>query len=568
MRLSKLPLSTLKETPADAEIASHRLMLRAGLIQKLAAGMYSWLPMGLRVLHKIEKIVREEMDRSGAFEVLMPSVQPSELWEESGRWATMGPELLRFKDRGGRAFCYGPTHEEVITDIARRALRSYKQLPVTYYQIQTKFRDETRPRFGVMRSREFIMKDAYSFHLDEASLQDTYAVLHRTYSTIFSRLGLSFRAVQADSGNIGGAVSHEFQVLADSGEDVIAYSDSSDYAANLELATTLPPGSSRGAPAAAMRTESTPGTKTIAAVCKQLACQPEQCIKTLFVRGDEEHPVIALLLRGDHELNTIKAEKLPGVATPLQFAEADDVQAVTSCRPGFVGPVGLDCPIYADHFALATNNFVCGANKDDAHHVSVCWERDLPEATAADLRNVMEGDPSPDGKGHLKIVRGIEVGHIFQLGDKYSKSMNATVLDEKGRSVAMMMGCYGIGIGRIAAAAIEQYHDDKGIVWPPAIAPFQIAIVPLNHHKSQRVREASEDLYQRLTRAGYDTLLDDRDARPGFKFADMELLGIPHRIVVTERGLDGGTFEYKGRTDEKARDIDATQLMSALNQDP
>ncbi|MEM7083620.1 MAG: proline--tRNA ligase [Pseudomonadota bacterium] len=564
MRLSKLPLGTLKETPSDAEISSHQLMLRAGLIHKLAAGLYSWLPLGLRVLQKIERIVREEMNRSGAFEVLMPAVQPAELWQESQRWDAMGDELLRMTDRSGRDFCYGPTHEEVITDIARRELRSYKQLPVTYYQIQTKFRDETRPRFGVMRAREFIMKDAYSFHIDQASLQDTYDVLYDTYTAIFTRLGLRFRAVQADSGNIGGAVSHEFQVLAASGEDVIAYSTDSDYAANLEMAVAVPPATARQPADAPMENVSTPGTKTIASVCDLLKVAPEQCVKTLLVEGVDQ-TVVALLVRGDHELNTVKAAKLEGVVSPIKLASAEALARAAGCSPGFVGPVGLDIDIIADHAVLAMDHFVCGANKDDYHYANVCWDRDLPLARAADLRNVIDGDPSPDGQGTLRIARGIEVGHIFQLGAKYSESMGATVLDQQGRNVSMLMGCYGIGIGRVMAAAIEQHHDDKGILWPEALAPFQIAIVPLNAHKSIRVREAADALYQQLTENGYEVVLDDRDARPGIKFADMELLGIPHRLVVTDRGLDAGTLEYKGRSDDKPRDIDATELKSILD---
>ncbi len=565
MRLSKLPLSTLKETPNDAEISSHQLMLRAGLIHKLAAGLYSWLPLGLRVLQKVERIVREEMNRSGAFEVLMPAIQPAELWQESKRWEAMGGELLRMVDRSGRDFCYGPTHEEVITDIARRELRSYKQLPVNYYQIQTKFRDETRPRFGVMRAREFIMKDAYSFHIDQESLQETYDVMYQTYCNIFSRMGLTYRAVQADSGNIGGAISHEFQVLADSGEDVIAYSGESDYAANIEMAEAIAPAAGREQPSAAMQKVSTPGTKTIAAVCELLDVKPGQCLKTLLVKGSEKNSVVALLVRGDHDLNTVKAGKLEGVASPLTLADPAELSRAANCSPGFVGPVGLDVKMYADHAILATNHWVCGANEDDQHFTNVCWERDLPLAEAADLRNVVEGDPSPDGHGTLKIARGIEVGHIFQLGSKYSESMDAKVLDRQGKNVSMLMGCYGIGIGRITAAAIEQNHDDKGIIWPDALAPFHIAIVPLNAHKSQRVRDAGDELYRHLTDCGYEVILDDRDARPGIKFADMELLGIPHRLVITERGLDAGTLEYKGRTDEKARDIDASDLKSLLD---
>ena len=557
MRLSALPLTTLKETPADAQIPSHRLMLKAGLIRKAAAGIYTWMPLGLAVLRRVEQIVREEMNRAGAFEVLMPNVQPAELWQESGRWDQFGPLLLRFKDQGERDFCFGPTHEEVITDIARRELKSYKQLPVTYYQIQTKFRDEIRPRFGVMRAREFLMKDAYSFHTDDASLAATYQVMYDAYSRVFERLGLTFRAVEADSGAIGGAVSHEFQVLAQTGEDLIAFSDQSDYAANIERADAAPPTGDRPAATASMADVATPSAKTIDDVTQFLDVPATRCVKTLLVRAadDSEHEVIALALRGDHELNEVKAAKLPGVAEPLQLASAAQVQAVAGCSPGFIGPVGLGCPVIADHSAVHVADFVCGANRNDVHLTGVNWGRDLPEPESADLRNVVEGDPSPDGNGTLALARGIEVGHIFQLGTKYASAMDATVLDQNGRKVAMTMGCYGIGVSRIVAAAIEQHHDDQGIVWPDAMTPFQIGIVPLNVHKSERVRDAAQALYERLTAAGYRVLLDDRDARPGFKFADLELLGIPHRLVLGDRGLDAGQVEYKARTGGDAQDV-------------
>lgn len=568
MRLSALSINTLKEAPADAEVVSHQLMLRAGLIRKLASGLYSWLPVGMRVLHKVERIVREEMDRAGALEMLMPSVQPADLWRESGRWEHYGPELLRFADRHQREFCYGPTHEEVITDIARRELRSYRQLPVAYYQVQTKFRDEIRPRFGVMRAREFIMKDAYSFHLDDASLDRTYRVMHEAYTRIFTRLGLRFRAVEADSGAIGGDVSHEFHVLADSGEDAIVFSDSSGYAANLEQAASLPPVGERPAPGAAMESVDTPGARTIDAVATMLGVSAQQCAKTLLVRADDDVPddVVALVLRGDHALNAIKAARLPGVATPLAMADAAAVTRAAGCEPGFVGPVGLRCRVYVDHAAAHLADFVCGANRAEAHLRNVNWGRDLDEPDAVDLRNVRPGDPSPDGAGELRMARGIEVGHIFKLGRKYSAAMDATVLDEQGRSVPMTMGCYGIGVTRIVAAAIEQNHDERGIVWPIPIAPFQIAIVPINLGRSARVREACEALYEELCAAGYEVLLDDRDARPGFKFADADLLGIPLRVVLAERGLDAGTLECRGRTDEDSVDLPRERLRDWLEE--
>ncbi len=550
MRTSQFPLHTVKETPADAETASHQLMLRAGLIRKLAAGLYTWLPLGLRVLRKVEAIVREEMDRAGALEVLMPTVQPAELWQESGRWEQYGPELLRLHDRHDREFCYGPTHEEIITDLARNELRSYKQLPVNFYQIQTKFRDEIRPRFGVMRAREFLMKDAYSFHLDQASLQQTYEVMHATYTRIFTRCGLDFRPVAADTGSIGGSGSHEFHVLADSGEDAIAFSTESDYAANVELAEAMAPAGERPAPTLEMSLVDTPDTKTIQELVEQFDQPIEKTVKTLVVKASEESDanMVALLVRGDHQLNEIKADKLPLVASPLQLADEADIRATVGAGPGSLGPVGLPIPCIVDRTVAKMSDFSAGANQDGKHYFGINWGRDLPEpAQIADLRNVREGDPSPDGQGNLTIARGIEVGHIFQLGKKYSEAMNASVLDENGKAVVMTMGCYGIGVTRVVAAAIEQHHDDKGITWPAALAPFQVALCPMKMDKSQRVREAVEKLYAELQAAGIDVLLDDRGVRPGFMFADMELIGIPHRVVVGEKSLDDGKVEYRGR---------------------
>jgi prolyl-tRNA synthetase len=566
MRTSQFPLNTVKETPADAEIASHQLMLRAGLIRKLAAGLYTWLPLGLRVLRKVENIVREEMNRAGALEVLMPAVQPAELWEESGRWEKYGPELLRLKDRHEREFCFGPTHEEIITDLARNELRSYKQLPVNYYQIQTKFRDEIRPRFGVMRAREFLMKDAYSFHLDQASLQETYDRMYETYSQIFSRCGLDYRAVQADTGSIGGQASHEFHVLADSGEDAIAFSTESDYAANRELAEAVAPAGERPAPSVEMASVDTPQQHSIEEVSSFLNVPATQCLKTLMVQGAEEGSVVALVLRGDHELNEIKAEKLAQVAEPLTLATDEEIRAAAGCGAGSIGPVGLNIPLIADRSAVAAADFICGANEDGKHLKGVNWGRDLPEPEVADLRNVQEGDPSPDGKGSITIARGIEVGHIFQLGEKYSEAMKAGVQDENGRSQVMTMGCYGIGVSRVVAAAIEQNHDDKGIIWPSAIAPFQVALLPMKMSKAYRVREAIEKLYTEMKDTGIDVLLDDRDVRPGFMFADMELIGIPHRVVLGERGLDEGKVEYRGRQDSENQMIDIDQIVSFLRQ--
>ncbi len=564
MRTSQFPLNTVKETPSDAEIASHQLMLRAGLIRKLAAGLYTWLPLGLRVLRKVEEIVREEMNRAGALEVLMPAVQPAELWQESGRWEKYGPELLRIRDRHEREFCFGPTHEEIITELARNELRSYKQLPINFYQIQTKFRDEIRPRFGIMRAREFLMKDAYSFHADEASLQETYDQMYQAYSRIFSRCGLEFRAVQADTGSIGGQASHEFHVLAESGEDAIAFSTGSDYAANLELAEAVAPAGDRPGPSVEMATVATPGQHTIEEVSRFLGVGPETCLKTLVVKGVEEGKLVALALRGDHELNAIKAEKLGPVGEPLTMASEEEIRAAIGCSVGSIGPVDLPIPLFVDRTAAHLADFVCGANRDGEHLTGVNWGRDLPEPVAVDLRNVEEGDPSPDGKGTLTLVRGIEVGHIFQLGKKYSEAMNATVLDENGVTQVMTMGCYGIGVSRVVAAAIEQRHDDNGIIWPASIAPFQVALLPMKMNKSQRVREAVEKLYREMTDAGFEVLLDDRDVRPGFMFADMELIGIPHRVVVGERGLDEGMLEYRGRTDKENSMIALDRIIPHL----
>ncbi len=566
MRTSQFPLQTVKETPSEAEIASHQLMLRAGMIRKLASGLYTWLPLGLRVLRRVEAIVRQEMDRSGALELLMPTVQPAELWQESGRWEKYGPELLRINDRHNREFCFGPTHEEIITDLARNELQSYKQLPVNYYQIQTKFRDEIRPRFGVMRAREFLMKDAYSFHLDHESLQHTYDQMYETYSRIFQRCGLVFRAVQADTGSIGGNASHEFHVLADSGEDAIAFSTESDYAANLELAEAIPTASERPAPRLEMQTVETPGQHSIDEVSAFLEVDAADCLKTLIVQGADAGTLTALVLRGDHELNPIKAEKLPSVAAPLTMASDEEIQAAIGCSVGSIGPVGLNIPTIVDRSAALVADFVCGANIDGKHLTGVNWERDLPQPQVADLRNVQEGDPCPDGNGSITIARGIEVGHIFQLGQTYSEKMNATVLGENGRTQIMTMGCYGIGVSRVVAAAIEQNHDDKGIVWPAAIAPFQVALLPMKLNKSHRVRTAVEKLYAELTQAGIEVLLDDRDVRPGFMFADMELIGIPHRVVVGERGLDEGTVEYRGRKEAENSMVEIERIVSLLRE--
>jgi prolyl-tRNA synthetase len=563
MRLSSYPINTLRDVPADAEVVSHQLMLRAGLIRRLAAGLYTWLPIGLRVLRKVENIVREEMNRAGAIELLMPTVQPAELWQESGRWDQFGPELLRFKDRNERPFCYGPTHEEVITDVARRELKSYRQLPVNFYQIQTKFRDEIRPRFGVMRAREFTMKDAYSFHLDEASLEQGYQAMYQAYSRIFSRMNLRFRAVRADTGSIGGNASQEFHVLADSGEDAIAWSDGDDYAANIEMAEALAPAEPRGPAGATLREVATPGVRTIAELTSFLKVEATKCLKTLLVEGTDDG-VVALVVRGDHELNAVKAQKLPGVLAPLKMATAEQVRAATRCEPGFIGPVGLRLRLYADRAAAQAADFVCGANRRDAHLTGVNWGRDLPEPEVADIRNVVPGDPSPSGKGTLGIARGIEVGHIFQLGRKYSQALNATVLDEQGQAVTMFMGCYGIGVTRVVAAAIEQNHDERGIVWPEPIAPFHVSLIPINLQKSERVRETAERLYLELQAAGVEVMFDDRDARPGVKFADDELLGIPHRLVVGDKGLERGIVEYKSRADGNGAEVPLADVVQFL----
>jgi prolyl-tRNA synthetase len=556
MRLSQNPISTLKEVPADAEVVSHRLMLRTGMIRRLAAGLYVWLPLGLRTLRKVERIVREEMDRAGALELCMPTIQPAELWKESGRWTKYGPELLRFKDRHDREFVYGPTHEEVITEIARRELRSYKQLPVNFYQIQFKFRDEIRPRFGVMRAREFLMKDAYSFHTDEASLAQGYRLMYEAYTRIFTRIGLKFRAVRADGGSIGGDTSQEFHVLADSGEDAIVFSNVDDYAANLEVAAAVAPTAPRPAAAEALAKIPTPNARTIAELSAQLGVNAARCVKTLLVDGSEDD-VVALVIRGDHELNALKSQKLPGVARPLRMSSADRVRKATGTEPGFIGPIGFSGKIYVDHAAAHLADFVCGANEKDMHFRGVNWGRDLQEPQSVDIRNVQSGDPSPTGRGTLEIARGIEVGHIFQLGRLYSEAMHASVLDEQGKALTMYMGCYGIGVTRVVAAAIEQNHDANGILWPDAIAPFQVVLVPINYQKSAQVQQTADSLYEQFNAAGIDVLLDDRDARPGVKFADSELMGIPHRIVIGERGLAAGNLEYRHRSETESTEISA-----------
>ena len=554
MRASQFLIATVRETPSDAEVISHQLMLRSGMIRKLAAGIYTWLPMGLRVLRKVENIVREEMDRTGAQELSMPMVQPAELWQESARWEKYGTELLRLQDRHQRWFCLGPTHEEVITELVRNEINSYKQLPVNFYQIQTKFRDEVRPRFGIMRAREFLMKDAYSFHLNQASLQLTYDRMHEAYSAIFTRLGLEFRPVAADSGSIGGQVSHEFQVLADSGEDAIALSDSSDYAVNVELAEALPPEGERPPAVEKIREVATPGMRTVDEVCRHLKIDTCRMLKTLIVKGaDPSSPLIALVLQGDHQLNRIKAEKLDAVAAPLEFASEEAVRKSNGCGFGSLGPVGLKIPLITDHAAAQLADFFCGANRGGYHLAGVNWGRDCQPGQVADIRLVVEGDPSPDGHGHLHIKRGIEVGHIFQLGTRYSEAMGACALDEHGKEQTLSMGCYGIGISRIAAAAIEQNHDANGIIWPESIAPFQLVIIGVNMQKSERVSLCANGLYRQLRSAGVDVLLDDRNERPGVKFADMELIGIPHQIVIGERGLAEGRLEYRSRREQAPR---------------
>ena len=554
MKSSDSLISTVKEAPNDAQIISHQLMIRAGLISKLASGIYSYLPLGLKVVQKVEKIIREEMNKSKALELLMPVAQPAEIWQESKRWEEYGPELLRFKDRHDRDFCLGPTHEEVITNIAKQYLRSYKQLPINFYQIQTKFRDEIRPRFGVMRSREFIMKDAYSFHIDEKSLGETYQIMHQTYCNIFDRIGFNYRAVLADSGAIGGESSHEFHVLADSGEDAICFSDESDYAANIERAETLPQGKPKPAKQT-LELVKTPGVKTINDVCNLLKIKPTNSIKTLIVEGDDDN-LVALVLRGDHELNEVKASKIQGLKQPLQMAEEEKVQQRLGCSFGSIGVVNLDIPIIADYAAACLSDFVCGANENDKHFVGVNWNRDTSKVTSSDLRNIVTGDPSPDGKGKLEIKRGIEVGHIFQLGTKYSDSMNANVIGEDGRAVNMNMGCYGIGVTRIVAASIEQNHDDKGIIFPEAIAPFHLVIVPINYNKSSRVKALADELYNDCLEQGIEVLLDDRKERAGVMFADSELLGIPHRLVISDTHADNGKIEYKSRKESDKVEVD------------
>jgi prolyl-tRNA synthetase len=566
MKTSKFHLMTTRETPADAEIASHQLMLRSGMIRKLTAGIYTWTPLGWRVLKKVERIVREEMDRAGYLELLMPAVQPAELWQETGRWDDFGNQLLKIHDRAGRGYVFGPTHEEVITDLARNELRSYKQLPVTFYQIQTKFRDEIRPRFGVMRAREFLMKDAYSFHIDEQSLDDTYWEMYEVYSRIFTRAGLEFRAVRADTGAIGGSQSHEFHVLADSGEDQIAFSTGSDFAANVELAEALAPDGERPEPSKNMQLVDTPDAHTIDELVEQFGQPIEKTVKTLVVEASDEVEAgfVALLVRGDHVLNEFKAVKLPQVASPLRFAEDSEIREVMGAGPGSLGPVNCPIPCIVDRTVAQMADFSAGANIDEKHYFGINWDRDADLPEVADLRNVNEGDPSPDGSGEIRLARGIEVGHIFQLGCKYSKSMNAVVLGEDGKSHTMPMGCYGIGVSRIVAAAIEQNHDEHGICWPEPIAPFQVALLPMNAKKSHRVREAAEQLYAELVGAGVEVLLDDRNIRPGVMFNDMELIGIPHRVVIGERGLDEGVLEYRRRTDSENSSIPLDGALEAI----
>jgi prolyl-tRNA synthetase len=562
MRYSQFGLTTLKEVPSEAELLSHQMMLRAGLIRRLASGLFTWMPIGLRVLRKIETVVREEMNRAGALELLMPAVHPAELWQESGRWDEYGPLLLRMSDRAKREYCFGPTHEEVITDIARRELRSYKQLPINWYQIQTKFRDEIRPRFGVMRSREFIMKDAYSFDIDADGLDVAYQKMHAAYTAIFERLGLTFRVVDADSGEIGGNCSQEFHVLADSGEDAIAYCDADNYASNVESAATSPPAGKRPAASKELEKVSTPDTKTIEALGKLLGVSAEQTLKTLIVDGTDGP--VALALRGDHQLNAVKAQKIPGVSSPLTMSDPAVIAKVTGCKPGFAGPIGLDVPVFFDHATADMADFVIGANETDMHYTGANFGRDIDDSGTVDLRNVVEGDPVPGGSGTLSIARGIEVGHIFQLGTKYSKSMGASVLGKDGKEQLLEMGCYGIGITRIVAAAIEQNYDDNGIIWPDQITPFNVVIVPINMHRSDEVRDAAEALYAELSEAGLEVLFDDRDARPGVKFADAELIGIPHRLVVSDRALAAGELEYRHRRDTESRNLKREEALNLL----
>ena len=566
MRTSQYLLPTVKETPADAVVISHQLMLRAGMVRKLAAGLYTWLPLGLRVLRKVEKVVREEMDAIGAQEILMPAVQPAELWIESTRWEQYGPELLRLKDRNQRDFCFGPTHEEVVTDLVRNEVSSYKQLPTTLYQIQTKFRDEIRPRFGLMRGREFLMKDAYSFHVDQVSLQLTYDDMYRAYSNIFSRLGLNFRPVQADNGSIGGSGSHEFHVLAESGEDDIVFSDTSDYAANIEKAEAVPRETKRNEPSEEMRLVDTPDCKTIEALVEQFNLPIEKTVKTLIAHGSEEGMLVALIVRGDHQLNEVKAANHSLIASPLTFASEDEIRQIIGAGPGsLLGPVNLSIPCIVDRSVAMMSDFGAGANIENKHYFGINWERDLALPEVADLRNVVSGDPSPDGKGILDIRRGIEVGHIFQLGTKYSKSMNCTVLGENGKPIELTMGCYGIGVSRVVAAAIEQNYDDRGILWPEAMAPFKIAIVALKY-EDPAIKEIADKLYDDLTKLGYEVLLDDRDKKtsPGVKFSDMDLIGIPHRIVISDRGIKEGQIEYKNRAESTSKNLSLDNVINEL----
>ncbi len=564
MKMSAFHLVTQREVPADAEISSHRLMLRTGMVRKLTAGVYTWTPLGLKVLRRVEQVVREEMDASGCLELLMPAVQPAELWQETGRWKDFGPLLLKMKDRAGREFAFGPTHEEVITEFARAELKSYKQLPICYYQIQTKFRDEIRPRFGVMRAREFLMKDGYSFHIDEDCLGRFYQVMFDTYSRIFERLGLRFKPVTADSGAIGGAVSHEFHVLADSGEDLLAHVPGGAYAANVEQAEAVAVGE-RQAPTETMRRVATPNARTIAELVEQFEQPIEKTIKTLVVAASDavEADFVALLVRGDHELNAIKAEKHPAVAAPLRMATEEEIRAAVGAGPGSLGPVGLPLPVIADRQVALMSDFSAGANVDGEHFFGINWERDLALPETADLRNVVAGDPAADGSGALALIRGIEVGHIFQLGRKYSEAMNAVVMDENGRAQHPWMGCYGIGVSRIVAAAIEQNHDENGIIWPEPMAPFDVVILPLNGHKSHRVRDLAEQAYARLRGDGLDVLMDDRNQRPGVMFADAELIGIPHALVIGDRGLDQGLVEYR-RRGEASREMPVEDALALL----
>ena len=565
MRLSQFHVATVREVPSDAEIASHQLMLRAGMIRKLASGLYTWSPLGLKVLKRVEAVVREEMERIGAIEMLMPSVQPAELWQESGRWERFGPQLLKMRDRKDQEYCYGPTHEEVVTDFARHEFKSYKQLPITVFQIQTKFRDEIRPRFGVMRAREFLMKDAYSFHLDAESLEKVYQQMYGAYARICERLGLAYRAVAADTGAIGGSASTEFHVLADAGEDAIAFSDGSDYAANVEMATSLAPVGERPAPQAELVRVDTPGQKTMHDISAFLGVAPAQCVKTLLVTGRDG--LVALCLRGDHQVNLVKAAKLEEIGDEPELAGEEEIRKLAGSSPGYIGPVGLPAsiPVIVDRDAAVLSDFVCGGNADDSHYTGANWQRDARIDRVCDLRNVVEGDDAPDGKGKLQLARGIEVGHIFQLGDKYAKALNASVLDESGKARTLLMGCYGIGVSRIVAAAIEQHHDEAGIRWPEAMAPWRAAICLINPKNDPAVDQAAAELQQVLGERGIDSVIDDRGLRPGAMFADIELIGIPHRIVVSPRGLEAGTFEYRRRDESESRNLGRQELLDLFN---